>query len=202
LVFSGNCHHKRYYQGAIVESVAKFLKDNAISTGPTGARLDDKQQLQFFRGQLRRMITYNTSKIFKSTVSQIIDPVGCKDVRAMVPTLDKDDQFVHDLREKECGKPNACGLKQYVSDNKGSFAALRSTLLRIKTPDEETIRRIAALRELYRIPNATFDKLSCFRSGDAIIVHECPKECVLVTKNKKHIAPIAESFNKVTEYYA
>ena len=106
-----------------------------------------------------------------------------------------------ELKKNLCGEHQACGLKRYVSENRGDFETLRKHLKSIAKPDFETQKRIRSLRELYRVKNRDFKSDDCYGCGDAIIAHECPADCAVVSNNKKHFDGICAVFTKKVVYF-
>ncbi len=79
--------------------------------------------------------------------------------------------------------------------------AVRNGLNTLPDKDDETLGRIKGLRELYRVPKRDFPKNACFRSSDALIVHEAPSASVILTKNRRHIEPVCQILHKQANYY-
>jgi len=62
-----------------------------------------------------------------------------------------------------------------------------------KQKDDETIRRIAALRHLAgTAQGATFEGKKCHECGDAMICLEIPSGSDIATKNRNHFEPIPD----------
>ena len=160
--------------------------------------LTDEERLAHYRGNMRRQIRRGFNKAAK-LVGRIINEVGCR--QSDPPQEDADGQITFNPRMDLCGVRGACGVKSYAAKWRGELEKIRQHLSSLPSLDNETILRIRGLRELYRKPKENFDKGSCYRSGDALIVHEAPKDCPVVTKNKKHIQPVCDHLSKPAVYY-
>lgn len=183
---------KAYYQGAIWESFTKFFSETPFQ--PPDKMTEDEYKLICFRSFLRKDIRRCWRKMMRA-LSRIINNVGCRD-NVSEPTIGRDGQYVQVLDRHLCGIARCCGLKSYTARHTDDFSRLRDRLQAEPPPDSETAKRTKALRELYRNPTRDFLKTDCYVCGDAIIAHEAPAEVPIVTKNKKHFAPICEVFDK------
>lgn len=181
--FQGNLHHQPYYAGAVRGAIEVFMRDAKERIG-----LDVQQEMLFFRARLSQSIKRGWKKA-NSFNKTPFNPVGCLKVSS--PKLD-DQGFYKQERPNTCGNFSACGVKPYFAKNSKSFASLRSSLQSLPKADAETIRRIKALRILYRVPNRDFVPSDCYSCGDAIICHEAlDGNSTLLSKNAKHMTPIA-----------
>jgi len=185
--------------GTIVGAFEQFYKEAAADGGADWSDINGTTLL-LFRAWLKGNIRRGWTKLNRSA-ALLINDVGCRD-DLRPPHLDADGFYQQELKRDQCGRVRNCGLKQYVANGRPDFERLRDTLLRIKKPDQETATRIRALRQLYRVPKTDFLRADCYACGDPIIVHECPNDCVLVSKNRQHIEPICFVFNKTAVYHS
>ncbi len=189
--FLGAIHRQPSYVGAVVNSMQRYFQANH----PT---LSDADRLIHFRGYLRREIRRGFPRVPKAAEAFIND-IGCRE--AGQPYEDDLGLYQQPLDMHLCGKYQTCGLKEYAHANRTDLKKTRDKLLEIKNPDPETTARIKYLRELYRVPKRDFPRSACFRSSDALIVHETPSEYVILTKNKIHIEPICQVLGKKGDYF-
>lgn len=183
---------KTYFQGAIWESFAKFFSEAQLR--PPDKLSEDEYKLICFRSFLRKDIRRCWKKMLGG-VNRIVNEVGCRDKLAE-PIVGRNGQYEQTLDKHLCGIARYCGLKSYAATHASDFSRLRDRLQKQPAPDEETSKRIKALRELYRNPARDFSKADCYVCGDAIIAHEAPIEAAVVTKNEKHLRFICEVFGK------
>jgi hypothetical protein len=189
---SGQLLFKKYRMRTWANALVDFTR--ALEIEDVSAK--PSQNLLLFRAKLRRWITQGWDRL--ESQFEIINPVGCR------PTLPapfvRDDHLIeHRLPLKECGKPEACGVKTFFDSNLATVEKLISDLdsLSGADKDEETKKRIEALQHLSCVPKGSaFDGKKCHRCGDAIICMEAPLDHAIATKNKKHFEPIARSLGK------
>lgn len=189
--FLGAIHRQPSYVGAITGCMQRYFQE-------AHPKLSDTDRLIHFRAYLRREIRRGFPKVPR-TVASIINEIGCRE--AGKPYEDEFGLYQQALGTQLCGKHDTCGLKQYANLNRPDLEKIRSKLSEIKDPDAETTARIKWLRELYRVPKRDFPKSACFRSSDALIVHEVPSVYVILSKNKKHIEPIRDVLDKKADYF-
>jgi hypothetical protein len=160
--------------------------------------LSDADRLVHFRGYLRGEIRRGFPRVLHVT-EVVVNEIGCR--AAARPYQDDLGLYQQPLDMHLCGKHDTCGLKQYAHSNRPDLEKIRDKLSQIPNPDAETIARIKYLRELYRKPKYDFPRTACFRSSDALIVHETPSSYVILTKNKIHIQPICDVLGKKGDYF-
>jgi hypothetical protein len=184
---------RTHFQGTALGEIQAFLEGNNI--GKT-----DNERLIMFRSFLRGRIRRGWREVNQSIPSPL-NGAGCReDLKA--PTINKDGLYEIELKKNLCGKNTNCGIKSFSKNNRESLEAIRTALSSILSSDIETQNRIKALRELYRNPNNNFAGKDCWHSGDAIISVEAPKDSLLVSKNKKHIEPIAKCISQSCAFYS
>jgi hypothetical protein len=190
---------KAHLAGTITEAFQKFFAEG-LQSGDIEKESPfsvDERTIIAYRGWLRKQIRYNWKRIAREP-AKVINPTGCIP-EIPDPKLDENNLFTHDL-PRTCGMPTACGIRVYTERHQADFVKVRAMLLLISDPDIETQNRIRSLKELYR-KRGPFHKTECYRSGDALIAHECPSTARVVSKNSKHIEPICQTLNKGGIFY-
>lgn len=189
--YSQAIRYKPHFQGAVLGSVKKFLEsDNLGNT--------DQERLIVFRSFIRGRIRRGWREV-NQLVRNPRNDIGCRNDLAD-PELDQG-LYKMDLKTKLCGLNANCGVKAFSAANRDVLQNIRESLRKIITADTETVARIRCLRELYRNPKDNFDKSDCWRSGDALITVEAPEAAVLITKNRKHIEPVAAVTGQRCTFY-
>ena len=151
-----------------------------------------------FRGHLRRKIRRGYESM-EEKMDEVINDVGCRD-DIKGPVQDAEGYFAQELRKSDCGIEQNCGLRNYYHKHRADFVTIRKKL---DPPiDNETEMRRFAMRALYRVKGRPFERGHCYRAGDATISHESPKCALLISKNQKHIEPIAEVLEKSAAFYS
>jgi hypothetical protein len=189
---SGQIRFKRYkmhtWLGAFDDFEAALEMDD-VSSKPS-------EKLLLFRAKLSGWI--KRGWVHLESQFEIINPVGCR-LTLSAPFV-RDDHFIeHRLPLNECGNPTACGVQTFFNNNLATVEKLVSDLEALSgaDKDEETIKRIEALKHLSCVPKSeAFDGKKCHRCGDAIICMEAPSGYAIATKNKKHFEPLARSLGK------
>lgn len=182
-----------YFAGAAWEIFSYFeqyLSENGV-TAPNGIPMDE-YKLQLFRAFIQRTIRRSWAKFHKQV--SLVNKVKCRVVPG--PVKESTGQISQELSKELCGRAKKCGLHDYATENRRAFESLHIKLGHIKSPDAETAKRIKSLPVLYRYDTKDFSRWDCYNCGDAIITHEAPGKVPILTLNKKHLAPIAEVFQK------
>jgi len=177
-----------YYRGAVIGSYKTFLRSVNARVG-----MNKEQELVLMRSWLQKNIRRGWKKA-KALTAGASNHINCRSIPD--PSTDSSGLYYHDLPTLECGKRDNCGLRTYFSGNRTMFQGLRTHLQSEGSPDAETVRRIKSLRQLYRKDNQDFNRQDCFNCADAIICSEAPVDSLIVTKNIKHIGPIADFLGK------
>ncbi|MBA3962564.1 MAG: hypothetical protein H0X40_11765 [Chthoniobacterales bacterium] len=189
--YVGRLHYMPSYVGAVLGNMKKYFDGDH-------PKLSDPDRLVHFRGFLRKEIRRGFARI-SAVADVIINQLGCRD--AGTPYEDDGGLYQHTLGTELCGKHETCGLKGYAYSYRVDLGRIRDGLARIISPDAETKARIKYLRELYRVPKRDFPKTACFRSSDALIVHESPVSSTILTNNKKHIEPLSNLTPRNADYF-
>jgi hypothetical protein len=128
----------------------------------------------------------------------LINLLACRD-DLVAPAARGDGLIDQRLPDDECGRPQVCGLQEFVQNHRWEIEALSSGLdsLPAAQKDKETVRRIEALAHVIDVPQGEpFEGKQCHRCGDALICVEAPENHVVATKNARHFGPIAAMLNK------
>jgi hypothetical protein len=189
--YAGKLYYKPSYVGAVLGNMRKYFDEDH-------PELSNADRLIHFRGFLRKEIRRGYSKMLVIADS-IINKIGCR--KAGTPYEDVDGLYQHPLGIELCGEYQTCGLKAYAYSHRDELARIRDGLAHLPKPDAETVARIKFLRELYRVPKRNFPQSACFRSSDALIVHESPVSSTILTKNKKHIEPLSQLTGRKAQYF-
>lgn len=175
--YAGLCNQNRYHSGAILSGLIGFLQ--SIKT-PTP--LSDESMLIMMRGHLEMAIITGWQKVM--SLSRV-NSIGCKALPPD-PAQNSKGEYRQELKGVKCGERTFCGLKEHCHHHKDTLSGIRSALLAGENQSAETLRRIAALRELYRTRASDFPKSACYEGGDALIAHEASLHAdAVVTSNRK-----------------
>ena len=186
VAYSANIRLKGHYQGTVLGALANYFETKH-------PELTDSQRLVHFRSHLRRLIRRGWKRV-KDTPSIYRDKVGCRhDISD--PYSKEDDTIAQDTPRKLCGVAKACGVKDFASNNRDLLEKVRASLSD-GVLDEETKKRIPAIRELYRNAKRDFEKSHCYICGDLLIVCESDLSDVILTKNGKHFTPLCEKMGR------
>ena len=154
-----------------------------------------------FRAKLRTWARRGWKQMHSK--NRLTNSIGCRE-DLQPPFVRSHDRHLHqEIPTGECGMPAACGLDSYLSEQADSLSALLNGLQQLPAADRdrETDRRIAALsRLLSKARGERFKGSDCYRCGDALICHEAPESAVVVSKNRKHFAPICELLGKAAAF--
>ncbi len=191
--FASRVRRQGHYQGAILGAFERYFQSRESEVA-----LSDEHRLIDFRGNMRRMIRRGWVNIDKK-MDQIINEVGCRE-DLQSPFL-KDELYKQLLEKEKCGIRSNCGLKKYVTASRNDFEKIKDKLEHSSDLDDEQKKQIHALRELYRVCNRNFDKWNCYKCADIIIAHESPPDCILISKNQKHLEGICSCFGKKAAFY-
>jgi hypothetical protein len=190
--YAAHCQKAGHKLGTILGAFEAFFRQ------PTAYEASSQhEQLCEFRGNLRRKIRRGFNAL-EGEMDNIINDVRCRDDFGP-PVEDADGYFQHDLRTRDCGRETNCGLRFYYHKHRADFETIRDALDR--SLDAETQRRWVALRELYRVKGRDFDRSYCYDASDATITHEAPHGTTVLSKNEKHVAPVATALGKDGIFY-
>ena len=176
-------YRQGYRQAAVLQSYETFLR------GQTTA-LNGSQQLALFEGDLCKRIRRG----WRCAENYIIprrNPCGCRD-DLPPPVREENGHYRHKLPTANCGELENCGIRDYVLANATEFKRVRAALESNETRDDETTKRVKALREMVKLPRKIFHKRHCWNLGDVVIVHETAKDGAVLTKNLRHFVPIGQ----------
>lgn len=190
--YSGQRRFRPYQMNTWLGAFTDFQAALEAQDGPS----DERQKLEEFRAKLRGWIRRGWRQMHRQ--GPLINSIGCRDdLRA--PALRADERLDQRLPDDECGNPAACTLQRFITDRRPEIDGITIGLeqLPANQRDQETVRRIAALRHLLGMRTGEpFDGKQCHRCGDALICLESPPAHVIATKNRKHFEPLAALLGK------
>lgn len=129
---------------------------------------------------------------FDAVAKNIIDPQSC--FPDMVAPRRKGLLFSNEPRT--CDKSTAiCGCRRFYTEHAEELQRVYEALSKTAHPDEETRRRIRAIREILRKP-ARLKEEDCWRCGDATVAIEAPPRSAIFNNNVKHFEPICSALAK------
>lgn len=199
LTYIGRSARRFYFVGTTMSAFKAYrLEGRKRGIIRDRLRMDEEQaDLEDFREFLRYSIRFNWRRL-RSSLDQIVNHLQCRE-EIGDPYL-KNERFKQELKKHLCGDPTKCGLKAYLMRNRQEFAKIRSVLQDTRS-DEETDRRVDALKHLDETGMVKFRKSHCYSASDALIAHEAPHNSRLISKNKKHFEPLCTILNKKYEFY-
>jgi len=174
--------------------------DFEAALGEAGLAVEPSQKLECFRAKLRGWIRRGWKRMQDAGFASVIDDIRCREP-LNAPVVESDGMIVQELMVRRCGEASACGLPAFVGNRHAELGRLADRLESMPgvDRDQETLRRIESARRLLAMPgNSSFVGKDCHRCGDALIAMECPAHAVIVTKNAKHLNPIARVLGKRT----
>lgn len=186
---------RRYRREAMLGAFGDYLAHLRRNEGPTVEAMEVEEfcswlQIHIRQGwrKLRALATFNQP--------------GCRSDLPN-PQVLSDKQMTHDLPSSQCGEVGNCRLLQYIQAYLRDFQALATTLENLPRPDDETQRRVTAIRSLAATrPDQKFDAKHCYHAGDALIAHEAGDSAVIVSKNEKHFSPICQILGRQLKTYS
>lgn len=196
MAYGANCRMKPYLAGTILNTLIAFFQD----------RFQNKQEVsdETMMAQLRSyvdMIVIDGSRKLRKIAPYPVNEIGCID-RPPDPIRNNKGEFVQDLKWVRCGEISFCGLKKYCYTHRATFEEVRAALTIGENQSVETVRRIKALRELYRNKQSEFGKSDCHSGGDALIAHEAARHTdTIITSNKKDFLVLGRVLNLTIASY-
>lgn len=191
--YSGQRRFRRYEMNSWLGAFTDF----EAALDAEGAALSQAQKLEEFRAKLRVWIRRGWARLHRD-FDLSIDEVGCRHPLP-APQLRHDGRVEHGLEVDRCGIVGTCKVMAFVQQRASEMKRVANGLDQLppKESDDETKRRIIALRTLLRTdPSSNFKGKTCHRCGDALIAIEAPATHTIVTKNAKHFEPIAKILGK------
>lgn len=195
---------KRNMLGTILGALEAFYKDvenRAIAEGlPAGEPLAVQKKLLegFLRTQIRRFWPS-----FPRQVDVVLDHVECYKHKYALnpPVMTAEGKFDNTLQNCDKYKPGICRIREVLNENEDPVRLLLGSLQKIGAPDQETQKRIRAMKEMMRLQKRDVLQKDCWRSGDVVIALEAPDESEIVTHNCKHFTPICDALGKRVRCY-
>jgi len=187
VAYSGQNRFRPYQMSSWLGAMTDFQAELEVEDG----LIPESQKLELFRAKLRGWIRRGWAKIQDDF--EIANDAGCRNdlpASLMLPSK-RLDQL---LPIGQCGEPDSCGLQDFVKNQALRMVSLATHLeaLPTKQKDDETLKRITALRHIAGTPQgSTFEGKKCHECGDALICLEAPAGHHVATKNTKHFEPIA-----------
>ena len=193
---SGQQLFKRYRRETMLGAYEDFLAH--LQT--LGISLTEEQRLSHFRAWLAQHLRRGWRQLFSA--AEAINRVGCREDIAS-PGRKANGLYEQPLPTGDCGLADACGLDRYLWTHRPAFEEVASGLAGLEDRDEETERRILALRRLLeRAVGSDFTGNDCWSCGDAIICHEAPADAAIVTKNREHFEPLCTALSRTLNAYS
>ena len=159
--------------------------------------LSPRQKLEAFRAKLRQWIRRGWARLQRD-FDVGLDEVGCRD--PLPPPVERGDGRIDQvLKVDQCGIVTACGVMGFLQRRRADIRLVTDGLANLPAlqQDPETEKRIEALRTLLNAdPGTDFKGKRCHQCGDAFIAVEAPVTHTIVTKNGKHLEPIARMLGK------
>ena len=157
----------------------------------------DRELLRRLKAHLRLLVRNAWREAFRNV--EVIDPTGCLG-DLPVPSWDEATNTVDDSNRNKYARKKANSLAEFVRSADAQFGDIVAALEELDKRDDETNRRIAAIKKLLAQEEDARDS-DIRRAGDAFIAVECPQDCVLLTSNTKHFGPICKAIGKLCEGY-
>jgi hypothetical protein len=125
--------------------------------------------------------------------SEVVEPLSCYlevgpyEIRGLL-----------ELQPVRCNAPDGCALSAKLRQSLDELKKMKQAVdAQVQKP--ENIHRARALKEIIRKPRSPVSEEKCRHLGDAMIALLAPTDAVILTTNKRDLAPLANALNKRVE---
>jgi hypothetical protein len=130
----------------------------------------------------------------RDLVGAVVGPLSC--YNEIQPYVDANGLIVDEpLR---CNPPGDCCLAREMKRDQAALIKLRDALATLPAKPE-TSKRLAAIKDMIRIPKRDISDQGCRRLGDAVFAFFAPIDSVILTTNVLDHRPLAEALGKLVE---
>ena len=192
----------RYKLATILKAMEDLhleLETVQLSSIPSNQRVTQfvKHMLAaFLRVRIKRFWT-----AFERLVDVVLDGPECYK-RGFVLAPPEFDGKVFDNTLSNCDrfKPGICRIRAFCNDNESELTSIESYLDSVKSPDQETLNRRQAVKEVIRLKKRDILQKTCWRM-EMLLILEAPQGADVVNGNCKHYDPLCEAAGKQSACY-
>jgi hypothetical protein len=194
---------RRNRLSTMLEAIAKFYAEfetREFKNAPAGQVPTEFQKIMlaaYLRTRIRRF--WNA---FDKAVDIVIDRVECYKHRYVLqPPKLVGKVFDNTFENCDKYKPGICVLRGICVDEEDALARIQTSLKQLENPDNETQKRMKAIKDVLRVQNREIPRTTCWNLGDAVIVLEAPEGSAIVNGNRKHYQSLCASIGKLSDSY-
>lgn len=165
----------------------------------------DQRPAQFMKAMLAAFLRIRIKRFwtaFEKLVDIVLDGPECyKRGFVLAPPQFMGKIFDNTLSNCDHFKPGICRVREFCNDNERALTSIEAHLTSIKMPDQESLNRRQAIKDVLRVKKRDILRKTCWRMGDAVLILEAPVGAVIVNGNCKHYDPMCKAIGKQSECY-